>query len=89
MKIVVLSSHTSSLYWFRMEMMKEFVKRGHLVIALGPESEENWKSRFKVDGIEYRQLFVERHTGNYEHSLRKKNRIRFLHIKQKRLSMVA
>lgn len=64
MKIAVLSSHTSSLFWFRMDMMKDFIKHGHTVIALGPESEDNWKSKFKENGIQYKQLFVERNGIN-------------------------
>ncbi|HYE10144.1 MAG TPA: glycosyltransferase family 4 protein [Patescibacteria group bacterium] len=64
MKIAVLSSHTSSLFWFRMDMMKEFIKDGHRVIALGSESETDWKSRFKEHSIEYRQLYVERNGIN-------------------------
>ena len=64
MKIAVLSSHTSSLFWFRMDMMKDFIKHGHSVIALGPESESNWKSKFEEEGIEYKQLYVERNGVN-------------------------
>ena len=64
MKIAVLSSHTSSLFWFRMDMMKEFVKHGHAVIALGPEPEVNWKRKFQENGIQYKQLFVERNGIN-------------------------
>lgn len=83
MKIVILSSHTSSLYWFRVEMMKEFVRRGHSVVALGPESEENWKNRFKVDGIEYRQLFVERNGINPFSDLRTYRELRRFIKKEK------
>lgn len=64
MKIAVLSSHTSSLFWFRMDMMKDFIKHGHSVIALGPELESNWKSKFDENGIQYKQLFVERNGVN-------------------------
>lgn len=64
MKIAVLSSHTSSLFWFRMDMMKDFIKQGHTVIALGPEAEVNWKSKFNENGIQYKQLFVERNGIN-------------------------
>lgn len=64
MKIAVLSSHTGSLFWFRMDMMKEFIKQGHFVIALGPENEEVWGRQFKDNGIEYRQFFVERNGIN-------------------------
>jgi glycosyltransferase involved in cell wall biosynthesis len=64
MKVAVLSSHTSSLFWFRMDMMKDFIKHGHSVIALGPEPESNWKSKFEENGIHYKQLFVERNGIN-------------------------
>jgi glycosyltransferase involved in cell wall biosynthesis len=64
MKIAVLSSHTSSLFWFRMDMMKDFIKNGHSVIALGSEPEEVWKKRFKEHNIDYRQIYVERNGVN-------------------------
>lgn len=64
MKIAVLSSHTSSLFWFRMDMMKEFIKNGCEVIALGPEPEAEWKNKFKENNIDYRQLYVERNGIN-------------------------
>lgn len=60
MKIAVLSSHTPSLFWFRMDMMKAFIKNGHSVIALGPEAESNWAKRFSENGVRYQQFFVER-----------------------------
>jgi glycosyltransferase involved in cell wall biosynthesis len=64
MKIAVLSSHTPSLFWFRMDMMKTFIMHGHSVIALGPEPESNWKSKFEENGIQYKQLYVERNGTN-------------------------
>lgn len=64
MKIAVLSSHTPSLFWFRLDMMKEFIDKGHTVIALGPETEDYWKSKFREYHIEYRQLYVERNAVN-------------------------
>ncbi|MGD6942436.1 glycosyltransferase family 4 protein [Cytobacillus gottheilii] len=64
MKIAVLSSHTSSLFWFRMDMMKDFVENGHTVIALGSEPETEWKEKFKKYNIDYRQLYVERNGIN-------------------------
>lgn len=70
MKIAVLSSHTSSLFWFRMDMMKDFIKQGHTVIALGPDPEANWKSEFEVEGVHYKQLFVERNGINPFRDLR-------------------
>lgn len=64
MKIAVLSSHTSSLFWFRMDMMKDFIKSGHTVMALGSEPEADWKEKFREHGIDYRQLKVERNGIN-------------------------
>lgn len=64
MKIAVLSSHTSSLFWFRMDMMKDFIKKGHTVIALGSEPESIWKKKFEKHNIDYRQLYVERNGMN-------------------------
>jgi len=64
MKIAVLSSHTPSLFWFRMDMMKEFIRYGYSVIALGPESEDKWKSKFKENNIDYRQIYVKRNGIN-------------------------
>lgn len=64
MKIAVLSSHTSSLFWFRMDMMKDFIKRGHTVIALGSEPEGKWKKEFENYNIDYRQIYVERNGMN-------------------------
>lgn len=64
MKIAVLSSHTSSLFWFRMDMMKDFIKHGHEVIAIGPEPESSWKIKFEENGIQYKQLYVERNSIN-------------------------
>ena len=64
MKIAVLSSHTSSLFWFRMDMIKDFIKKGHTVIALGPEPEAEWKKKFEEYNIDYRQLYVERNGMN-------------------------
>lgn len=64
MKIAVLSSHTSSLFWFRMDMMKDFIKNGHTIIALGPEPEADWKVKFEEYNINYRQLNVDRNGMN-------------------------
>jgi glycosyltransferase involved in cell wall biosynthesis len=64
MKIMVLSSHTSSLFWFRMDMVMDFMKNGHTVIAVGSEAEIEWKDKFKENNIEYRQLHVERNGLN-------------------------
>lgn len=64
MKIAVLSSHTPSLFWFRMDMMKSFRQRGHEVYALGNEPEEQWAAKFAENGIIYRQISVSRNGVN-------------------------
>lgn len=64
MKIVVLSSHTPSLYWFRNDMMKAFCEKGHTVYALGNEDEQKWASGFYEQGIKYKQIYVQRNGMN-------------------------
>lgn len=64
MKIAVLSSHTPSLFWFRIEMMLSFIERGHEVYALGNEPESEWTERFSDKGITYRQIDVQRNGTN-------------------------
>ncbi|MCA0170375.1 glycosyltransferase family 4 protein [Bacillus sp. RAR_GA_16] len=64
MKIAVLSSHTSSLFWFRMDMMKDIIKNGNEVIALGSEPETEWKEKFNEYNIQYKQLPVDRNGIN-------------------------
>lgn len=62
--IVVLSSHTPSLFWFRTDMMREFISRGYIVYALGNEAEDKWTEKFKTNGIIYQQIAVSRNGVN-------------------------
>lgn len=64
MKIAVLSSHTLSLFWFRLDMMKEFINKGHTVIALGPDPLDEWKNKFEEYNIQYIQFYVLRNGVN-------------------------
>lgn len=64
MKIAVLSSHTPSLFWFRIDMMHCFIEQGHEVYALGNENEADWKDEFAKKGILYRQIDVQRNGTN-------------------------
>ncbi len=64
MKVLVISSHTPSLFWFRMDMMKDFLLRGHEVIAIGNEDENKWLDSFKEVGIKYRKFNVEKNGMN-------------------------
>ncbi len=63
-KILVVSSHTSSLFWFRLDMMKGFVSAGYEVVALGQDPESDWADKFAEHNIRYRQLYVERNGMN-------------------------
>ena len=69
MKIVVLSCHTHSLFWFRMDMMKQLIAQGHQVTAIGQEPETGWAEKFQKNGIEYRQIQIERNGINPLHDL--------------------
>lgn len=64
MKILVLSVHAPSLFWFRMNMMQTFLENGHSVVAVGAEPESAWAEKFKQNGIEYRQIPVNRNGMN-------------------------
>jgi glycosyltransferase involved in cell wall biosynthesis len=64
MKVLVLSSHTPSLFWFRLDMMKEMIHNGHDVYAVGNESEEIWGRRFIEIGIHYKSIRVSRNGIN-------------------------
>ena len=63
-KIAVLSSHTPSLFWFRLDMMKSFINCGYEVHAIGNEEEKDWKDKFLQEGVHYHQIFVERNGTN-------------------------
>lgn len=62
--IVVLSSYTPSLFWFRTDMMKAFINRGYQVYALGNEEESKWATKFADNGIIYQQISVIRNGVN-------------------------
>ena len=64
MKIAVLSSFTTSLFWFRIDMMQSFQRAGCEVLAVGDGSEDEWAERFAVLGIRYRQIPVQRNGTN-------------------------
>ncbi len=64
MKVIVLSSFTTSLMWFRMDMMKAFQDKGYEVLAIGDGTEEDWSERFAQEGIRYQSIPVERNGTN-------------------------
>lgn len=68
-RVAVLSSHTPSLFWFRMDMMKRFQECGYEVFALGDQDESEWKDKFAEQGVTYKQIKVERNGVNPVHDL--------------------
>lgn len=64
MKIAVVSAHTGSLVWFRLNMMKDFIANGHEVIAVGPDAESEATQVLTDAGIRYAQVPVERNGTN-------------------------
>ena len=64
MKIAVLSSFTTSLFWFRIDMMQAFRKAGYEVLAVGEGPEAEWGQKFADLGIRYRQIPVSRNGTN-------------------------
>lgn len=64
MKVMVLSSFTTSLFWFRIDMMRSFLSAGCEVVAVGDGSEAEWTGKFHALGIRYRQIPVERNGTN-------------------------
>lgn len=70
MKVMVLSSFTTSLFWFRIDMMKSFLASGCQVIAVGDGSETEWAEKFGELGIRYRQIPVQRNGMNPLHDLK-------------------
>lgn len=67
MKIAVLSSFTTSLFWFRIDMMKSFLAAGYEVLAVGNAPEDEWAEQFRQLGIRYRQIPVQRNGTNPLH----------------------
>lgn len=65
MKILVLSSHAPTLFFFREDMMKAMIVNGHEVIAAAPEAEEEWVHKFKECNVKYVSILgVERNGMN-------------------------
>ena len=64
MKIAVLSSHTPSLFWFRMDMMLSFKVLGHEVVAIGNEPTDKWADKFDSHGIKYIAADISRNGTN-------------------------
>ena len=64
MKALLLSSHTPSLFWFRVELMQEMQAAGYEVYAAAQMPEAEWAKRFTEIGVTYRQIKVSRNGLN-------------------------
>ena len=62
--IIVLSSYTPSLFWYRIDMMKCFIDRGYDVYAVADQPESEWSVKFSDLGIKYKQIFIQRNGMN-------------------------
>ena len=64
MKALLLSSHTPSLFWFRVDLMKEMQAEGYEVYAAAQMPEADWAEKFKEIGVTYKQITVSRNGLN-------------------------
>lgn len=64
MKALLLSSHTPSLFWFRVDLMKTMQAAGYEVVASGQMPEAEWSEKFRALGVTYRQINVTRNGLN-------------------------
>lgn len=53
MKVMILSSFAAANFYFREDMMKAMIKKGHQVVAAAPEPVEVWKEKFSSIGVKY------------------------------------
>ena len=53
MKVMILSSFAAANFYFREDMMKAMIKKGHQVVAAAPEPAEVWKEKFSSIGVKY------------------------------------
>lgn len=83
MKIAVLSSHTPSLFWFRLDMMLSFKKLGYEVIAIGNEPESLWSEKFLNQGIKYISADITRNSTNFIKDIKTLHSLKMI-LKQER-----
>jgi len=53
MKVMILSSFAAANFYFREDMIKAIVDKGHEVVVGAPEPAEDWKDRFLEIGAKY------------------------------------
>jgi glycosyltransferase involved in cell wall biosynthesis len=60
LKIVLISNYASSLINFRGDLMSEFVKAGHEVIACAPGESIDTADKLKSKGVSYKAILLDR-----------------------------
>lgn len=61
---MVISSETSTMFFYRKDMMCEFLRQGNQVVAVGDAPEKDWKDAYNYIGVSYRQIYVKRNGLN-------------------------
>ena len=52
-RLLIISGNTNSIVWFRLDLLKEFIREGYEVYALTPESNNEREKELKSYGINY------------------------------------
>lgn len=63
MKVLVLSSHAKSIFFYRKNMIKAMQKKGHQIVVAAPEKEENIKEEFEKIDVKYKEIKFLNKTG--------------------------
>lgn len=63
-KIIVISSLSSSLLNFRLDLLRSFVINGYEVVALGPNNDEEVRRTLEIYGIKFLTYYLERNGFN-------------------------
>ena len=61
---MVISSETSTMFFYRKDMMLEFLRQGNQVVAAGDAPEDKWGKAYEEIGVRYRQFYVKRNGLN-------------------------
>ena len=63
-RLLIISGNTNSIVWFRLDLLKEFIREGYEVYALTPESNNETEKELKSYGINYIKIKLERKSFN-------------------------
>ena len=64
MKIAIVVCYNPTLVNFRLDLMREMIRLGHRVVAIGNESDAKWNGILNPYGIEYRSIRMQRNGLN-------------------------